>query len=59
MGGAKCQHIAYLEFERNAAYEEAQSRLRLSMICKDMVRPLSYDLHVRILELAQFVSALA
>ena len=61
MGWAKEQYIAYLEFEeeRNAAYEEAQSRLRLSMICKDMVRPLSYDLHVRILELAQFVSALA
>ena len=59
MGGAKCQYTAYLEFVVERAYEEAQSRLRLSMICKDMVRPLTYDLHVRILELAQFVSALA
>ena len=47
------------EEERNAAYEEAQSRLRLAMVCTQMVQPLSYDLHVRILELAQFVSALA
>ena len=33
-------------------YEEAQSRLRLSMTCKSMVRPLSYPLQARIVELA-------
>ncbi len=59
MGWAKEQYIADLEFveEREAACQEDQSRLRLSMICKDM--PLTYDLHVCILELAQFVSAQA
>ena len=60
MGWAKERYIAYLEFEeeRNAAYEEAQSRLRLSMACTQLVRPLTYDsgfpenLYLRILELA-------
>ena len=33
-------------------YEEAQSRCRLSMTCKAMVRPLSYPLQARIVELA-------
>ncbi len=33
-------------------YEEAQSRLRLSMTCKSMVRPLPYPLQARIVELA-------
>jgi len=39
-----------LEFMRG--YEEAQSRLRLSMTCKSMVRPLAYPLQARIVELA-------
>ena len=54
MGWAKEQYIEYLEFEakRDAAYEEAQSRLRLSMACTQLVRPLSYDLYLRSLELA-------
>ena len=34
------------------AYEEAQSRLRLSCTCKEMTRPLTYPLTSRILELA-------
>ena len=58
MGWAKEQYITYLEFERqierNAAYEEAQSRLRLSMACTQLVRPLTHDLYLRILELAWF-----
>ncbi len=51
MSWAKEQYIAYLEFEeeRNAAYEEG---LRLSMACTQLFRPLSYDLYLRILELA-------
>ena len=53
MGWAKELYIEYLEFERTAAHEEAQSRLRLSMACTELARPLSYDLHVCILELAQ------
>ena len=53
MGCAKEQYTESLAFERTAAYEEAQSRLRLSMTCTELVRPLSYELHVRILELAQ------
>ena len=39
-----------LEFVRG--YVEAQSRLRLSMTCKSMVRPLAYPLQARIVELA-------
>ncbi len=34
-----------------ASYAEAQSRLRLSMLCKDSVRPLAYPLFLRIVEL--------
>ena len=54
MGWAKEQYIENLEFEeeRNASFEEVQSRLRLSMACTQLVRPLSYDLYLRILELA-------
>ena len=54
MGWAKEQYKENLEFEeeRNAAYEEAQSRLRLSSCCTQLARPLSYDLYLRILELA-------
>ena len=39
------------EFMRG--YEEAQSRLRLSMTCKEMVRPLTHPLLPRIVELAK------
>ena len=35
-----------------AEYEEAQSRLRLSMICRATVRELTYPLDWRIVELA-------
>ena len=60
MGWAKEQDLEHLEFEeeRDAAYQEDQSRLRLAMLCTQMVQPLSYDLHVRILELAQFMQCL-
>ena len=33
-------------------YEEAQSRCRLSMTCKSMIRPVPYPLQARIVELA-------
>ena len=36
----------------DANYEEAQSRLRMSMLCRDCVRPLMYPLFIRIVELA-------
>ena len=58
MGGAKLQleeYYAWLEEEElkaQAAYEEAQSRLRLSCTCKEMTRPLTHPLTSRILELA-------
>ena len=39
-----------LEFVRG--YEEAQSRCRLSMTCKSMIRPVPYPLQARIVELA-------
>ena len=58
MGGAKLQleeYYAWLEEEElkaQAAYEEAQSRLRLSCTCKEMTRPLTYPLTSRITELA-------
>ena len=41
-----------LEKKYAHAYEEAQSRLRLSCTCKEMTRPLTYPLTSRILELA-------
>ncbi len=40
-------------------YEEAQSRCRLSMLCKAMVRPLKYPLQARIVELAGEKGSLA
>ncbi len=40
-------------------YEEAQSRCRLSMLCKAMVRPPIYPLQARIVELAGEKSSLA
>ena len=59
MGGAKLQleeYYAWLEEEElkaQAAYEEAQSRLRLSCTCKEMTRSISYPLTIRIIELAK------
>ena len=68
MGGAKLQleeYYAWLEEEElkaQAAYEEAQSRLRLSCTCKEMAefgraermtRSISYPLTIRIIELAK------
>ena len=59
MGGAKLQleeYYAWLEEEElkaQAAYEEAQSRLRMSCACKDMKRDISYPLTNRIVELAR------
>ena len=41
------------EQEFTRGYEEAQSRLRLSMTCKEMVRPLTHPLLPRIVELAK------
>ena len=41
-----------------AGYEEAQSRLRMSCACKDMVRDLAYPLTNRIVEMASFISQL-
>ena len=35
-----------------AGYDEAQSRLRLSCLCRSSVRPLTYPLFLRIVELA-------
>ena len=35
-----------------ASYEQAQSCLRLSMLCRAMVRPVPYPLYVRIVEFA-------
>ena len=43
----------------DALYEEAQSRLRLSMTCSHMVRPLRYLLWSRIVDLAHSLSPLA
>ena len=43
----------------DALYEEAQSRLRLSMTCSHMVRPLRYLLWSRIVDLAHLLSPLA
>ena len=37
--------------EMEASYEEVQSRLRLSMLCKACVRPRGYPLNARIVEL--------
>ena len=59
MGGAKLQleeYYAWLEEEdlkAQAAYEEAQSRLRLSCTCKEMKHCISYPLTIRIIELAK------
>ena len=46
--------VWYIEWDaERAGYEEAQSRLRLSCACRANVRPLSYPLDLRILEMAQ------
>ena len=41
----------WMEKQENA-YEEAQSRLRLSMTARANVRPMAYPLEARIVELA-------
>ena len=53
MGWVKQQYLGWLEFQRrneDASYEEAQSRLRMSTLCKDCVRELEYPLFARIVE---------
>ena len=53
--GSKRYLEAYWEEQaqqEQAAYEEAQTRLRLSMTCKDLRRNLSYPLMNRIIELS-------
>ena len=55
MGWAKQQHFEWFKFlrqEEDARYEEAQSRLRMSTLCKDCMRELEYPLFARIVELA-------
>ena len=59
MGGTKRQLEEYYvwlevqdELEAEASYEEAQSRLRMSCLCKEMRRYLSYPLTNRIVELS-------
>ena len=39
-----------------ASYEEAQSRLRLSMTCSGLVRPLRYPLCPRLVEMVSYLS---
>ena len=38
----------------NAGYEEAQSRLRMSMCCKSMAHPIQTPLQTRVVDLAQW-----
>ena len=60
-GGTKRQleeYYAWLEQQEEAEYEEAQSRLRLSMACKDLRRNPSYPLTNRIVELNIMCSVL-
>ena len=59
MGGTKRQLEEYYvwleaqdELEAEASYEEAQLRLRMSCLCKEMRRYLSYSLTNRIVELS-------
>ena len=55
MGRAKEQYLKWFEAQarlEDASYEEAQSRLRMSTLCKDCVRKLDYPLPVRIVKLA-------
>ena len=43
MGWAKEQYLLWLEAQaEDASYEEAKSRLRMSTLCTDCVRKLSY-----------------
>ncbi len=43
------------EAQSTASYEEAQSRLRLSMLCKATVRPIGYPFAARIVELCHLL----
>ncbi len=59
MGWAKQQYLEYHVFlheqAEKASYEEAQSRLRMSTLCRDLVRPLPYPLSARIVELGHLL----
>ena len=55
MGWAKQQYHEFLQTQSEASYEEAQSRLRMSTLCKDLVRPLPYPLPARIVELGHLL----
>ncbi len=46
--------IRYLEHLMEASCQEAQSHLRMSMLSRVVVRPLSYPLRARIVELVRF-----
>ena len=56
MGRAAEQWRAMQEYHARqdfiAGYEEAQSRLRMSVLCRDTAKPLAYPLWPRIVELA-------
>ena len=53
MGRVREQYLLFYRLWReDASYEEAQSRLRMSTLCKDCVRQRSYPLPARIVELA-------
>ena len=47
----ECQ-VAEAEARFQASYEEAQSRLRMSTLCRDTVNALTTPLHTRIVQLA-------
>ena len=56
MGWAKHQLIELEQFlSDEASYDEAASRLRMSTLCRAMVRPLCYPLQARIVELSHFL----
>ncbi len=55
MGDVKHLCMEFIEASYEASYEEAQSRLRLSTLCKACVRPLAYSLFPRIVELAIYL----
>ena len=56
MGWAKDQLIELEQFlSDEASFDEAASRLRMSTLCRAMVRPLCCPLHARIVELSHFM----
>ena len=56
MGWAKQLKQSVEEQQMRDDCEEAQSRCRMSMLCRDAVRPLPYPLFIRIVELAVAIS---